>query len=390
MNRHKVKYWLIDAASTTSGSHVALLQLPFLAAASTTSRFHVALLCFLFALQQELLVLTVLYCSRHNGTHLLILTVLYCFPFLSAASTTGAPKALLQEAQVLFSQSFTAGSTSSVLTELYCSKHKFWCSQSFTAASTSSGAHRALLQQAQVLVLTEHYCSKHKFWCSQSITAASTSSGAHRALLQQAQVLVLTEHYCSKHKFWCSQSFTAASTSSDAHGALLQQAQVLVLTEHYCSKHKFCSHRALLQQAQVLVLTEHYCSKHRFCSHRALLQQAQVQVLTELYCIKHKFWCSQSFTKFPFLPAARTTYSHITFLQQAQLVLTKMFCIFHFFLQQAQLLVLTSEVWQESGHRGCSGCPGQRACGWETLLRIDLLYGGSNYWMSKDLKQIKS
>ena len=189
-------------------------------------------------------------------------------------------------------------------------------------------------------MLTELYCSKHKFWCPQSFTAASTSSGAHRTLLQQAQVLMLTELYCSKHKFWCSQSFTAASTGSGAH--------------------------------------------------RALLQQAQVLVLTELYCSKHKFWCSQSFTKFPFLPAARTTYSHITFLQQAQLVLTKMFCIFHFFLQQAQLLVLTSEVWQESGHRGCSGCPGQRACGWETLLRIDLLYGGSNYWMSKDLKQIKS
>ena len=38
-----------DAASATSGSHVALLQLPFLSASSTTSRFHAALLCFLFA-----------------------------------------------------------------------------------------------------------------------------------------------------------------------------------------------------------------------------------------------------------------------------------------------------------------------------------------------------
>ena len=377
MNRHKVKYWLIDAASTTSGSHVALLQLPFLAAASTTSRFHVALLCFLFALQQELLVLTVLYCSRHNGTHLLILTVLDCFPFLSAASTTGAPKALLQEAQVLFSQSFAAASTSSGAHRTLLLQAQVLFSQSFTAASTSSGAHRTLLLQAQVLF-------------SQSFTAASTSSGAHRALLQQAQVLVLTEHYCSKHKFWCSQSITAASTSSGAHRALLQQAQVLFSQSFTAASASSGAHRTLLLQAQVLFSQSFTAASTSSGAHRALLQQAQVLVLTELYCSKHKFWCSQSFTKFPFLPAARTTYSHITFLQQAQLVLTKMFCIFHFFLQQAQLLVLTSEVWQESGHRGCSGCPGQRACGWETLLRIDLLYGGSNYWMSKDLKQIKS
>ena len=98
---------------------------PFLSA--HTCSFSQCFTVFHFSLHKPAHSHSALLFSVSLCTNLLILTVLYCFPFLSAASTPSrAPKALLQQAQVL------------VLTELYCSKHKF-CS------------HRALLQQAQVL-----------------------------------------------------------------------------------------------------------------------------------------------------------------------------------------------------------------------------------------------
>ena len=232
-----------DAASATSGSHVALLQLPFLSASSTTSRFHAALLCFLFA-------------ARTSGSHSSLLQQAQLYKPAHSHS------ALLVSFSVCSkhnwgSWSFTAASTSSVLIELYCSKHKVWCWQSFTAASTSS-------------VLTKLYCSKHKVWCWQSFTAASTRSGADRALLQQAQVVVLTELYCSKRKLWCWQSFTKVPFPP--------AARTTYLTELFCSKHSlfsqknsvfsvsFCSkHSAFSQKCSVFSVS--FCSKHSSFSH---------------------------------------------------------------------------------------------------------------------------